>query len=133
MCPLRRMVERLAPCPAPSYVQVPGGPSAAVMQQLEAEADAQWGVVGERANEPWPWGAMEANTRQVIIPETRLMACTGRISGLALKIPTTESLSSASLPGRARTSSHRIGPGMLPLINTSSRPYTATVATCLRY
>jgi insertion element IS1 protein InsB len=32
----------------------------------EAEADEMWSFVGKRANKPWIWMAMDAQTRQVI-------------------------------------------------------------------
>jgi insertion element IS1 protein InsB len=63
---LHCMVECFAACPDHLHVQRPAGPTEVVMPQLEAEADEMWSFVGKRANRPWIWMAMDANTRQVI-------------------------------------------------------------------
>jgi insertion element IS1 protein InsB len=63
---LHCMVECVAACPDHLHVQLPANPTDVVMQRLEAEADEMWSFVGKRANKPWIWIAMDANTRQVI-------------------------------------------------------------------
>jgi insertion element IS1 protein InsB len=63
---LRCMVERFAACPEHWHVQLPVRPAAVVIRQLEAEADALWSFVGEKANRQWIWIAMDARIRQII-------------------------------------------------------------------
>jgi insertion element IS1 protein InsB len=63
---LHFMVECFAACPDHLHIWRPAGPTEVVIQQLEAEADEMWSFVGKRANKPWIWMAMDAQTRQVI-------------------------------------------------------------------
>jgi insertion element IS1 protein InsB len=63
---LHFMAERFAACPDHLYAQLPVGPIDVVIRRLEAEADEMWSFVGKKANKPWIWIAMDANTRQVI-------------------------------------------------------------------
>jgi insertion element IS1 protein InsB len=63
---LHLMVESLAACPEHLYAQLPGDPTAVVMQRLEAEADAMWSFVGKKADQQWVWMAMDATTRQIM-------------------------------------------------------------------
>jgi insertion element IS1 protein InsB len=63
---LHFMVEYFAACPDHLHIWRPAGPTEVVIQQLEAEADEMWSFVGKRANKPWIWMAMDAQTRQVI-------------------------------------------------------------------
>ncbi len=63
---LRCMAERLSAGPDHLYAQLPVGPTAVVIQRLEAEADEMWSCVGKQANQQWIWMAMDAKTRQVM-------------------------------------------------------------------
>jgi hypothetical protein len=63
---LRFMAEGFAACPDHLDAQLPVGPIDVVIRRLEAEADEMWSFVGKKANKPWIWIAMDANTRQVI-------------------------------------------------------------------
>jgi insertion element IS1 protein InsB len=63
---LHCMVERFAACPDYLHVQLPGRPTDVVIRQLEAEADEMWSFVQKKANKPWIWIAMDANTRQIV-------------------------------------------------------------------
>lgn len=63
---LHFMVECFAACPDHLHVRRPIGPAEVVIHQLEAEADEMWSFVGKKADKPWIWIAMDANTRQVI-------------------------------------------------------------------
>jgi IS1 family transposase len=63
---LHFMVECFAACPDHLHIWRPAGPTEVVIQQLEAEADEMWSFVEKRANKPWIWMAMDAQTRQVI-------------------------------------------------------------------
>jgi insertion element IS1 protein InsB len=63
---LHFMVECFAACLDHLHIWRPAGPTEVVIQQLEAEADEMWSFVGKRANKPWIWMAMDAQTRQVI-------------------------------------------------------------------
>jgi insertion element IS1 protein InsB len=63
---LHFMVARFATCPNDLYVRVPRQPTDVVMRRLEARADELWSVVQQKANRPWIWIAMDAQTRQVI-------------------------------------------------------------------
>jgi insertion element IS1 protein InsB len=58
--------ECFAACPDHLHVRRPAGPTEVVIHQLEAEADALWSFVGEKANRQWIWIAMDVQTRQVI-------------------------------------------------------------------
>jgi IS1 family transposase/transposase-like protein len=63
---LHFMVECFAACLDHLHVRRPAGPTEVVIHQLEAEADEMWSFVEKRANKPWIWMAMDAQTRQVI-------------------------------------------------------------------
>jgi insertion element IS1 protein InsB len=63
---LHFMVERFAACPDHLHAQLPVRPTAMVIRRLEAEADERWSFVGQKANKPWLWIAMDAKMRQVM-------------------------------------------------------------------
>ena len=63
---LHFVVERCAACPDHLHVELPAGPTAVVIQRLEAEADEIWSFVGKKAKKQWIWIVMDTQTRQVI-------------------------------------------------------------------
>jgi insertion element IS1 protein InsB len=67
---LHFMVECFPACPDDLHVPLPTRPAAGLWSRLEAEADAMWRFVQQKANKHWIGMAMEATTRQS-------MACHG--------------------------------------------------------
>jgi insertion element IS1 protein InsB len=63
---LHFMVERFAACPDHLHVQLPVGPTAIVLRQLEAESDEMWSFVQKKADKQRIWIAMDATTRQIV-------------------------------------------------------------------
>jgi hypothetical protein len=60
------LVARLTACPDPFHVRLPVRPPEGVIRRRAAAAAARWRVVGEQANTPWRWRALDPTTRQVI-------------------------------------------------------------------
>jgi insertion element IS1 protein InsB len=63
---LHFMVECFTACPDHLHVQRPARPPAVVMSRLEAEADAMWSFVQQKAHTQWMWIAMDATTRPIL-------------------------------------------------------------------
>ena len=63
---LHFMVQCFATCPDHLHVRLPTGPAKVLIYKLEAEADAMWSFVQNKANKQWNWLAMDAATRQII-------------------------------------------------------------------
>lgn len=61
------MVECFASGPKHLHAQRPTQPTAVVLSQLEAEADAMWSFVQKKANRQWLWIAMDATARQIMV------------------------------------------------------------------
>jgi insertion element IS1 protein InsB len=63
---LHCMVQCFTACADDFHVYLPARPTAVVMSRLEAEDDAMWSFVQQKANKPWSWIAMDAKTRQIL-------------------------------------------------------------------
>ncbi len=63
---LQSMGERFEAAREHLYVMSPSGTQTVILQRLEAELDEIWSRVGQKANRPWVWIAMEITARQVV-------------------------------------------------------------------
>ena len=61
---LHFMVECFTACPEHLHAQLPTQPTQVLLSRLEAEADAMWSFVQNKANQQWIWIAMDATSRQ---------------------------------------------------------------------